>query len=107
MNRDANVLVAGAHGMLGSAIVRKLTAGGYQRILAPPRREVDFTHAATVDRYMANARPGAVFVAAAKVGGILANSAYPADFLHHNLAIELNIIGAAHKHGVNKLLFLG
>jgi GDP-L-fucose synthase len=100
------VWVAGHRGMVGSALVRRLQQEGCT-ILTVGRAEADLTRQAEVERWMAAARPQAVFVAAARVGGILANDTYPADFLYDNLMIEANIIHQAWAQGVEKLLFLG
>jgi GDP-L-fucose synthase len=100
------VWVAGHRGMVGSAIVRRLQREGC-RILTVSRAEIDLTRQAEVERWMAEARPQAVFVAAAKVGGILANDTYPAEFLYDNLMIAANILHHAHRQGVEKLLLLG
>ena len=100
------VWVAGHRGMVGSALERSLQREGCT-ILTAERSEADLTRQAEVERWMAEARPQAVFVAAAKVGGILANDRYPAEFLYDNLMIEANIIHEAWKQGVEKLLFLG
>jgi len=100
------ILVAGHRGMVGSALVRRL-AREPCTILTASRSELDLTRQAEVERWMAEQRPDAVFVAAAKVGGILANDRYPADFIFQNLAIELNLIHAAFQVGVAKLVFLG
>ncbi len=100
------VFVAGHRGMVGSALMRRLQAEGCDLITAG-RNEVDLRRQADVEAWMAVNRPQAVFVAAAKVGGILANDSYPAEFLYDNLAIELNVIEAARRAGVEKLLFLG
>jgi len=101
------VWVAGHRGMVGSAICRRLEQEGIGDLLTVTRQEVDLSRQDQVENWMAESRPEAVFVPAAKVGGILANSTYPADFLYENLAIASNIIHAAHKTGVEKLLFLG
>jgi GDP-L-fucose synthase len=93
-----HVWVAGHRGMVGAALVRRLASENCQ---------IDLTRQASVETWMAEHRPQAVFVAAAKVGGILANDTYPAEFLHQNLLIEANIIDAAWRNGVEKLLFLG
>ena len=85
MNKDASVFVAGARGLVGSAICRALAARGYARVLAPARSELDLRDRAAVDRFFAAERPEYVFLAAAKVGGIAANDAYPADFIRDNL----------------------
>ncbi len=99
------VWVAGHKGMAGSAIVRRLAGEGCQ-VLSVERRQVDLRRQADVERWIAEARPHAVFFAAAKVGGILANDTHPAEFLYDNLAIEANVIHAAYQAGVEKLLFL-
>ena len=101
------VWVAGHRGMVGSAIVRALEARGDCEIVREDRGRVDLRDQAQVRKFMADERPHAVFVAAAKVGGILANDTYPADFLYDNVMIEANIIEAAHRNDVGKLLFLG
>ena len=100
------VFVCGHNGMVGAAILRRL-AGEACDILTASRAELDLRDQAAVDRWMAAKRPQAVFLAAAKVGGILANASRPADFLYDNLMIEANVIAAAHRTGVEKLLFLG
>jgi GDP-L-fucose synthase len=104
--RGRRVFVTGHAGMVGSAIVRRLAREDCD-IITAPRRELDLRNSEAVDRFMAKARPDAVFAAAGKVGGIRANSAYPAEFIADNLAISLNTIRAAHDHGVRKLLYLG
>ncbi len=100
------IFVAGHRGMVGSAICRRLAAEGCE-ILTAGRDAMDLRDQATVRAWFAQEKPDAVFLAAAKVGGILANSTYPADFLYDNLMIETNIIEAAHRTDVAKLLFLG
>ncbi|WP_294238781.1 GDP-L-fucose synthase [uncultured Sphingomonas sp.] len=100
------VFVAGHRGMVGSAIVRRLGGEGCE-ILTAGRAELDLKDQAATRRWFDEQRPDAVFLAAAKVGGILANDSYPADFLYDNLMIEANIIEAAHRSDVAKLLFLG
>ncbi|MCA8907350.1 MAG: GDP-L-fucose synthase [Rhodospirillaceae bacterium] len=100
------VFVAGHRGMVGSALVRRLAAEDCE-ILIVGREQVDLRDQAAVAGWMADQRPHAVFLAAARVGGIQANATYPADFLHDNLAIQTNVIGAAVATGVEKLLFLG
>jgi GDP-L-fucose synthase len=107
MDRDARSYVAGHRGLVGSAIVRRLEAEGLDRLVTRTRAELDLTDRDAVEAFFADARPQYVFLAAAKVGGILANASYPADFIRENLAIQLNVIDAAHRHGVEKLLFLG
>jgi GDP-L-fucose synthase len=107
MNRDAAVFVAGHRGLVGSALVRRLRGAGYGNLLLRERAELDLTRQERVDAFFAERRPQWVFLAAAKVGGILANSQYPAQFLRDNLAIQTNVIDAAYRHGCRKLLFLG
>lgn len=107
LNPDAKIFVAGGTGMVGSAIVRALTARGYRNLLIPTRQTLDLQDANAVKAFFESERPNYVFVAAAKVGGILANNTFPADFLYDNLVIETNIIHSAYTSGVSKLLFLG
>jgi GDP-L-fucose synthase len=107
MDNDSRVLVAGANGMVGSAIARNLESKGYSYIIKGTRQVVDFTDADETDTFFRLSRPEYVFVAAAKVGGIMANNNYKADFLTENLRIQTNIIDAAHRFNVKKLLFLG
>src|SRR6056297_74761 len=105
--KQKKIFVAGAQGMVGSAIVRKLEASGYENILGPAHSELDLTDQATVNEWFGENKPNQVYLAAAKVGGIYANSTYPAEFIYDNLMIEANVIHAAWKSGVAKLLFLG
>ena len=107
MDNDSRVLVAGANGMVGSAIVRNLESKGYANIIKATRQVVDFTDQEATDAFFRFIKPEYVFVAAAKVGGIMANNNYKADFLTENLRIQTNIIDAAHRFNVKKLLFLG
>ena len=107
MDSDSRVLVCGAHGMVGSAIVRNLTSKGYKNIIKGIRYFVDFTNQEETDNFFKEKRPEYVFIAAAKVGGIMANNNYKADFLTENLRIQTNIIDSAYRFGVKKLLFLG
>ena len=104
---DAKVYVAGHHGMVGSAILRKLKAIGYKNLLYKSSKELDLCIQVEVQNFFAQEKPEYVFLAAAKVGGILANNTYRAEFLYDNLMIEANVIDAAYKSGVKKLLFLG
>lgn len=101
------VYVAGAQGMVGSAIVRQLQKQGYSQVIAPNRAELDLTDQAAVRTFFARERIDQVYLAAAKVGGIFANDTYPADFIYHNLMIEANVVDASFRTGVRKLLFLG
>ena len=105
--KDATILVAGAGGMVGSALVRRLRAGGYTRVLTPLRAELDLLDASAVHTYLAAQQPAYVFVAAAKVGGIQANNRYRAEFLYQNLSIQNHLIHGAHLAGVQRLMFLG
>jgi GDP-L-fucose synthase len=107
MNTDARIFVAGHRGMVGSAIVRKLKADGHTHILTRTSAETDLRRQADVEAFFEREKPEYVFLAAAHVGGILANNTYRAEFLYDNLMIEANVIHAAWKHGVTKLLFLG
>lgn len=107
MRKGSRIFVAGHRGLVGSAIVRFLERNGHSQLLLRTRAEVDLTDARAVDRFFDQERPEYVFLAAAKVGGILANSNFPADFIRDNLAIELNVIDASHRFGAKKLLFLG
>lgn len=101
------VFVAGHRGMVGSAIVRRLESLGYTNILTCSRAELDLLSQADVNTFFEREKPAQVYLAAAKVGGIHANNEYPADFIYENLMIEANVIGAAHRSGVQQLLFLG
>jgi len=104
---DARVYVAGHRGLVGSAILRALRARGYSSLLTATSRDLDLRDQAAVRGFYARERPEYVFLAAAKVGGILANDSYPAEFLYDNLMIEANLIHGAYESGVRKLLFLG
>jgi GDP-L-fucose synthase len=104
---DSTIFVAGHRGLVGAAIVRRLRADGAQRLLLRDRAELDLQSAAAVERFFADQRPEQVYLAAAKVGGIEANRSHPAQFLRDNLQIQINVIDAAQRHGVRKLLFLG
>ena len=107
MEKTAKIYVAGHRGMVGSAIVRHLQAAGYMNIVTRTSAELDLRRQQAVEEWFSAERPEYVFLAAAKVGGILANNTYRADFLYENLMIEANIIHAAYAVGVTKLLFLG
>lgn len=107
MPYTAKIYVAGHNGLAGAAIYRNLVAQGYTNIIGKSSTELDLRNQAAVDQFFATEKPEFVFLAAAKVGGIVANSTYPAEFIYNNLMIEANVIDAAHKHGVKKLLFLG
>ena len=100
------IWVAGHTGMVGSALVRRLAREGCE-LITVTRRELDLRRQAEVEQFVGDRRPDAIVLAAARVGGILANDTYPADFLYDNLLIETNVIGAAHAHDIGRLLFLG
>ena len=107
MNSYSKILVAGSTGMVGSAILRNLKTKGYENIYSAPRSHFDLTKQEDVERYFRVNEPEYVFLAAAKVGGIVANQKYTAEFIRDNLLIQTNIIDAAYRYGVKKLLFLG
>lgn len=107
MDKKSKILVAGANGMVGSAIVRNLESKGYTNIIKGTRNDVDFTNQDETERYFCSEEPEYVFVAAAKVGGIIANNNYKAEFLTENLQIQTNLIQQSYNFGVKKLLFLG
>ncbi len=107
IDRGGRTYVAGHRGLVGSAILQRLEAEGFENLLTRTRSELDLMDTRAVEAFFEAERPEYVFLAAAKVGGIVANSTYPVDFLRDNLAMELNVIGAAHRYGVKKLLFLG
>ncbi len=104
---DAPIYVAGHRGLVGSALVRKLRAEGFRNLLLPSRRELDLTDGAAVNQFFSAEQPHYVYLAAAKVGGIVANDQFPADFARENLLIATHVIHSAWKHGTRKLLFLG
>ena len=107
MEKSAKIFVAGHRGMVGSAIVRKLQAEGYTNLVLRTSSELDLRNQASVEKFFAEEEPEYVFLAAAKVGGILANNTYRADFLYENLMIQTNVIHQSYVHQVKKLLFLG
>lgn len=107
MQVNSRIFVAGHRGLAGSAIVRRLERLGYSNLILRSRNELDLLAKDAVESFFESERPEYVFLAAAKVGGILANSTYPADFLRDNLVVQLNVIDAAWRHGVKKLEFLG
>jgi GDP-L-fucose synthase len=107
MDKDSRIFVAGHRGLAGSAICRRLDQDGFTSLITKSRAELDLRDRTQVDRFFAAERPEYVFMAAAKVGGILANSQYPAEFLFDNLAVQSNVIDSAYRHGVKKVEFLG
>ena len=107
MRPDSRIYVAGHRGLVGSAIMRRLQSAGYTRLITRTHAELDLTHKPAVQEFMASERPEYVFLAAAKVGGILANDAYPAEFIEQNLAIQNAVIHESWRAGVKRLLFLG
>lgn len=107
MELNAKIYVAGHRGLVGSAIVRKLEEKGYSNLVYRTSKELDLTDKEQVETFFELEKPEYVFLAAAKVGGIVANNAYPADFIRDNLLIQTNVIDAAFRTGVKKLLFLG
>jgi len=107
MNSGAKIFVAGSKGLVGSALVRALDARGYSNLLLPDSAQLDLTKQAAVEAFFEKERPEYVILAAAKVGGILANNSYPAEFIYSNLAIQNNVIHSAWRSGVKRLLFLG
>lgn len=107
MEKDEKIYVAGHKGMVGSAIVRKLAEKGYANIITRASKELDLRDQPAVAKFFAEEKPNYVFLAAAKVGGIIANNTYRADFIYENLAIQNNIIHQSYLTGVKKLLFLG
>lgn len=107
MRRDARIYIAGHGGLVGSALRRRLEAEGYSNLVLRTHEELNLTRQAATEAFFAAERPEYVFLAAAKVGGIGANTTYPAEFIYENLAIALNVIEASRQHGVRKLLNLG
>jgi GDP-L-fucose synthase len=107
MNKSSRIYVAGHGGLVGSSICRRLQAGGYRNLIGRRSRELDLTRQADVEAFLGQERPEYVFLAAAKVGGIMANNNYPAEFLYRNLMIQNNVIHSSYMNGVKKLLFLG
>ncbi|MEC5398151.1 GDP-L-fucose synthase family protein [Uliginosibacterium sp. H1] len=107
MSPDSRIYVAGHRGLVGSAIVRNLEAHGYRNLIKRTHAELDLENGAATDELFAQQRPEYVFLAAAKVGGIVANNTYPAEFIRSNLAVQDSVIHSAWRHGVRRLLFLG
>ena len=107
MRKTNKIYVAGHRGLVGSALMQKLTTLGYQNAIHRTHAELDLTHQAAVETFFSKEKPEYVFLAAAKVGGIHANNTYRGDFIYQNLAIQLNVLESARRHGVKRLLFLG
>ncbi|MFP3564933.1 GDP-L-fucose synthase family protein [Paraburkholderia sp. SIMBA_030] len=107
MDKSARIFVAGHRGMAGSALLRNLATRGYYNVITRSRSELDLTNQAAVEEFFRDGAIDVVLLAAAKVGGILANESYPGDFLYTNLIIEANVIHAAYRAGVRRLVFLG
>ncbi len=107
MHKEQKIFVAGHNGLVGSALLRKLRAHGFERIVTRRRSELDLTNQANVNDFFQKEKPEIVFLAAARVGGILANSNFPADFIRENLLVQSNVIDAAYQNKIQKLLFLG
>ena len=107
MNKNAKIYIAGHSGMVGSAIVQNLEKNGYNNIVTATSKELDLRDQQATNTFLANEKPGVVIIAAARVGGILANNEYPWQFLYDNLMIEANLIHAAHQNNVQDLIFLG
>jgi GDP-L-fucose synthase len=107
VNTGSKIYVAGHRGLVGSAILQRLKKEGYENLVTRTHRELDLRDEKTVDEFFEEQRVDHVYFAAARVGGILANSTYPVEFLSDNLYMQLNVINAAHRHGVRRLMFLG
>jgi Nucleoside-diphosphate-sugar epimerases len=107
LDHKSKIYISGHRGMVGSSIERKLESKGYQNLICRTHSKLDLTNQQAVNNFFESERPEYVFLAAAKVGGILANNTYPAEFIYQNLMIESNVINAAYTYGVKKLLFLG
>lgn len=107
MEKEAKIYVAGHRGMVGAAIVRALRRHGFENIICRTHAELDLTNQAAVEKFFSDERPDYVFLAAAKVGGIVANNNAPADFMYQNMMLEMNAINSAWRNGCRKLLFLG
>ncbi|MEK4012843.1 GDP-L-fucose synthase [Peribacillus sp. FSL M8-0224] len=107
MNKNSKIYVAGHRGLVGSAILRNLQKEGYENLVLRTSKELDLREKNQVDKFFAEERPEYIFLAAAKVGGIVANNEFPADFIRDNLLIQTNVIDASYRYGATKLLFLG
>jgi len=107
MDKNATIYIAGHRGMVGSALLRKLKSEGFTKFISRTSSELDLRNQVAVNDFFTTEKPDYVFLAAAKVGGILANDTYRGEFIYDNLMIQNNVIHAAHIHGVKKLMFLG
>ncbi len=107
MNKSSKIYIAGHRGLVGSALMRNLQGKGFSRLIIRTHTELDLTNQAATETFFAQEKPDYVFLAAARVGGILANNTYPAEFIRDNLAIQTNILHAAYQSGVERLMFLG
>lgn len=107
MERNSKIYIAGHNGMVGSALIRRLQQAGFTHLILRTSKELDLRRQAEVESFFTTEKPDYVFLAAAKVGGIMANNTYPADFMYDNMIMEMNVIHAAQQNGVKKLLFLG
>jgi GDP-L-fucose synthase len=107
MQTSSKIFIAGHNGLVGSALARKLREKGFTNLVERTRKELDLTNQHAVEVFFAHEKPEYVFLAAAKVGGIHANSAYPAEFIFSNMQVQMNIINESSKHKVKKMLFWG
>ncbi len=107
MNKNSRIYIAGHRGLVGSALIQNLQSKGFSHLITRTHTELDLTNQAATDIFFAQEQPDYVFLAAARVGGILANNTYPAEFIRNNLVIQTNIIHAAYQNGVERLIFLG
>ena len=107
MKKESKIYISGHTGMVGSAILRALQKEGYNNIIFRTSKELDLRNQKDTEEFFEKEKPEYVFLASAKVGGILANNIYPADFMYDNIMIEMNVINSAYKNNVSKLLFLG
>ena len=107
MNLNDLIYIAGHEGLIGSAILRLLESTGYKNLLLRTHQELDLTHSLLVDQFFGEYKPMYVFLSAGKVGGIIENETYPADFIRDNLNIQLHVLNASHRNNVKKLIFFG
>ena len=107
INKNSKIFLTGHNGLVGSAIYRKLDTSGYKNIITANRRQLDLRNQKKVDNFIKKNKPDFVIIAAGKVGGIMANSIYPAEFIYDNLMIACNLINASYKNDIKNLIFLG